>query len=803
MNVNYTSMFKRNLLIALRSLSKNKVSSFINIAGLAVGMAVAMLIAFWVWDELTYDRYFPHYERIAQVMQHQTFNGHKGTESSIPIPLEPELRSKYGHNFKYLAMASWQGEHILGYGDKKITQEGNYMDQDITRILSLPMLKGTQEGLKELHSILISKSTARALFGEAEAMGKMLKIDNQLEVKVTGVYEDLPFNTSFSQLHFIAPWELYVSSQEWVQNARKEQQWGNNSFQLFALIDDHAEMQQLSAKIKNVKYDKVDKEEKKFKAEIFLHPMEDWHLNSSWEEGVQTGGFMQYVRLFTIVGIFVLLLACINFMNLSTARSEKRAKEVGIRKTIGSVRGQLVRQFFSESFVVVCCSFVLAVVFIMLVLPWFNEVADKKMSFPWAQPLFWLVSLAFIAFTGLVAGSYPAFYLSSFQPIKVLKGTFKAGRFAALPRKMLVVLQFTISITFIIGTIIVYQQIQHTKNRPLGYDNKGIVMVQMSSQDFYGKYDLLRNELKNNGTIVEMAESSSPLTGVWSNNGGFSWEGKDPNLDAEFGTIWVTHDFGNTVGWQFAQGRDFSRDFPTDSSGLIMNEAAVKFSGIKDPVGKTINWGDRDYKVVGVIKDMLMESPYDPVRQTVYFLDYENVNWMNFKLNPAKSATESLANVKEAFKKYIPAVPFDYEFADEKFGEKFEAEERVGTLAAAFAGLAVFISCLGLFGLASFAAEQRTKEIGIRKVLGATVNNLWTLLSRDFVVLVLISCILSAPIAYYYLHGWLQQYKYHTEISWWVFGLAAIGAVVITLITVSFQAIRAATVNPMKSLKSE
>jgi len=796
-------MFKRNLLIALRSLSKNKVSSFINIAGLAVGMAVAMLIAFWVWDELTYDRYFPHYARIAQVMQHQTFNGHKGTGTAIPIPLEPEMRSKYGHNFKYLAMASWQGEHILGYGDKKITQEGNYMDKDITRILSLPMLKGTHDGLKELNSILISKSTAKALFGEAEAMGKMLKIDNQLEVKVTGVYEDLPFNTSFSQLHFIAPWELYVSSQEWVQNAQKEQQWGNNSFQLFALIDDHAEMSQLSAKIKNVKYDKVDKEEKKFKAEIFLHPMEDWHLNSSWEEGVQTGGFMQYVRLFTIVGIFVLLLACINFMNLSTARSEKRAKEVGIRKTIGSVRGQLVRQFFSESFVVVWCSFVLAVVFIMLVLPWFNEVADKKMSFPWAQPLFWLASLAFIAFTGLVAGSYPAFYLSSFQPIKVLKGTFKAGRFAALPRKMLVVLQFTISITFIIGTIIVYQQIQHTKNRPLGYDNKGIVMVQMSSQDFYGKYDLLRNELKNNGTIVEMAESSSPLTGVWSNNGGFSWEGKDPNLDAEFGTIWVTHDFGNTVGWQFAQGRDFSRDFPTDSSGLIMNEAAVKFSGIKDPVGKTINWGDRDYKVVGVIKDMLMESPYDPVRQTVYFLDYENVNWMNFKLNPAKSATESLANVKEAFKKYIPAVPFDYEFADEKFGEKFEAEERVGTLAAAFAGLAVFISCLGLFGLASFAAEQRTKEIGIRKVLGATVNNLWTLLSRDFVVLVLISCILSVPIAYYYLHGWLQQYKYHTEISWWVFGIAAVGAVLITLITVSFQAIRAATVNPMKSLKSE
>lgn len=797
-------MFKNNFLIALRSLSKNRVSSFINIAGLAVGMAVALLIALWVWDELTYDRYFPHYERIAQVMQHQTFNGHKGTGPAIPIPLEPELRNKYGHNFQYLAMASWQGEHILSFGDKKVIQEGNYMDKDITRILSLPMLQGTHDGLKELNSILLSKSAAQSLFGTAEPLGKLIKIDNLLEVKVTGVYEDLPFNTEFHNLHFIAPWELYVSSQEWVKNARAEQQWGNNSFQLFALIANQTNLATLSSKIKNVKYDKVDKEEKKFKAEIFLHPMKDWHLNSNWEEGVQTGGFMQYVRLFTIVGIFVLLLACINFMNLSTARSEKRAKEVGIRKTIGSVRGQLIRQFFSESFVVVCCSFLVAVVFILLVLPWFNEVADKKISFPWTQPLFWLGSLAFISFTGLVAGSYPAFYLSSFQPIKVLKGTFKAGRFASIPRKMLVVLQFTISITFIIGTLIVYQQIQHTKNRPLGYNNQGIVMVQMSSPDHYGKYDLLRNELKSNGTILEMAQSSSPLTGVWSNNGGFSWEGKDPNLDAEFATVWVTHDFGKTVDWQFNQGRDFSRDFSTDTSALVMNEAAVKFSGIKDPVGKTINWGDdRTYKIIGVIKDMLMESPYDPVRQTVYFLDYENVNWMNFKLNPAKSASESLANVREAFKKYIPSVPFDYEFADESFSEKFEAEERVGTLAAAFAGLAVFISCLGLFGLASFAAEQRTKEIGIRKVLGASVNHLWALLSRDFVILVLISCILAVPIAYHYLHGWLQQYKYHTEISWWVFGIAAFGAVAITLITVSFQAVRAATVNPMKSLKSE
>jgi len=794
----YSNFFK----IALRNLAKNKASSFINIAGLAVGMAVAMLIGLWMRDELTFDQYHPNYARVAAIMQHQSFNGHRGTENSIPFPLEAELRDKYGEDFKYLAMASWPNDQILTYGDKIITREGNYMHKDIPKILSLEMQQGSHDGLKELHSILLAESTVKALFDDADPMGKLIKVGNE-NLRVTGVYADLPFNTSFHNLTFIAPWELYVSTQDWIKTARDENQWDNNSFQLFAQIADQADMEKLSAKIKNVKLDKVSAEDKKYQAEIFLHPMKDWHLNSNWVEGVQTGGFMQYVWLFGTIGAFVLLLACINFMNLSTARSEKRAKEVGIRKTVGSVRGQLILQFFSESFLVVIFAFATAIVFILLVLPWFNEVADKKMSFPWGEPFFWLSSFVFILFTGLVAGSYPAFYLSSFQPIKVLKGTFKAGRLAAIPRKALVVLQFTISITFIIGTIIVYQQIQHTKNRPLGYDNRGIIMIQMTSADFHGKYDLLRNELKSQGTIVEMSESSSPLTAVWSNQGGFEWEGKDPNLDAEFAVVRVTHDYGKTVGWKFTSGRDFSRVFSTDSAALVINEAAVKFMNLDQPIGKKVIWHDQPVTIIGVIKDMVMESPYDPVKQTVYHINYENVNWINLKLDPAKSTSESLASVKATFKKFIPSVPFDYQFVDESFNEKFEAEERVGTLAAGFAGLAVFISCLGLFGLASFAAEQRTKEIGIRKVLGATVNNLWGLLSRDFVVLVMISCLLATPLAYHYLHGWLQQYQYRTEISWWVFGLAAAGALVITLLTVSFQAIRAAMANPVKSLKSE
>ena len=800
-------MLRSYFKIAFRNLAKNKVYSFINIGGLAVGMAVAMMIGLWIYDELSYDKYHQNYDRLAQVMQHQTFNGHKGTESSIPMPLVNELRTKYGSDFKHLAMSTWQGDGILTYGETKITRQGNYMDVDIPKMLSLKMLKGNYDGLKELNSVLLSESTAKALFGNVDPMGKLMKIDNKTDVKVTGVYEDLPFNTRFRELHFIAPWKLYVSLQKWVQRALDENQWGNNSFQLFAQIADKADMEKVSKKIKNAKLDKVDAEEKKFKAEIFLNPMSDWHLRSNWEEGVKTGGFIQYVWLFAIVGVFVLLLACINFMNLSTARSEKRAKEVGIRKAVGSVRAQLINQFFSESFLVVLFAFVGAVVFTLALLPWFNEVTDKKISFPWLTPAFWLISGGFIGVTGLLAGSYPALYLSSFNPVKVLKGTFRAGRFASVPRQVLVVVQFTVSVTLIIGTIIVYRQIQHTKDRPIGYDKNGLIMMQMMSPDFYGKYDLLRTELKNNGAILEMTESSSPLTGVWSNNGGFDWKGKDPSLQADFATIWVTHDFGKTVGWQFKEGRDFSRSFSTDTAAIVINEAAVKFMGLKNPLGTVVQWGQGKgaeyFTIVGIIKDMLMQSPYEPVKQTIYLLNYENVNWMTLKLNPAKSATQSIAAIEAAFKKHIPSAPFDYKFADEEFGKKFTSEERIGKLAGVFALLAVFISCLGLFGLASFVAEQRTKEIGVRKVLGASVLNLWGLMSKDFIILVIISCLIAGPIAYYYLNDWLQDYKYRTEISWWIFAASGVGALLITLLTVSYQSIRAALVNPVKSLKSE
>lgn len=800
-------MFRSYFKIGWRTLLKHKGYSFINIGGLAVGIAVAMLIGLWIKDELSFNKSHRNYDRVAQVMQHQTFNGVVGTQSSIPYPLAEGIRTKYGEDFQYLSMASWTGDHILSYGETNLAKSGNYMQPDGPHILDLQMISGSRDGLREPGSILLSQSVAKSIFGDEDPMNKLMRIDNRMDVKVTGIYEDIPANSNFGNMTFIAPWDLYVSTQNWVKSARDESQWGNNSFQLFAQLADHADMEKVSERIRSIKYDAVGEDEKIFNAEIFLHPMKDWHLQSRWENGVHSGGFIQYVWLFGIVGIFVLLLACINFMNLSTARSEQRAKEVGIRKSIGSVKRQLIGQFLSESFMVVVIAFMLALAIVSIVLPHFNDLTKKQITMPYADPYFLIATIVFIAITGLLAGSYPALYLSSFQPVKVLKGTFKSGRFASVPRKILVVVQFTVSVTLIIGTIIVYNQIQFSKDRPMGYDRNGIIMINMSTLDYYGKYDVFRSELKNTGAIEEMSESSSPLTGVWSSNGGFTWEGKDPDLQAEFATIRVTHDFGKTIGWTITDGRDFSRDYASDSVGFIFNESAIKFMSMENPIGKTVRWGDdeegTDFKIIGVIKDMLMESPFAEVSPTVYLISYENVNWIELKLSPELSTHAAIEKVEGVFKKIIPDVPFSYQFADEEHARKFASEERVGILSGIFASLAIFISCLGLFGLASFVAEQRTKEIGIRKVLGASVTNLWGMLSKDFLILVIVSSLIAIPIAYYYLDSWLQNYEYRVPISWWTFGISIASAIVITLLTVSYQAISAALMNPVKSLRSE
>ena len=794
-------MLKNYFKIAFRNLLKNKGYSFINIAGLATGIAVAVLIGLWIWDELSYDKYHRNYDRIAQVWQHNIYNGTKGSQVSNPYLMAEEIHNNFGSDFKYVLQASWNFSHIITLGEKKFNKTGYYFEPEVTDMLSLKMVKGKSDGLKDPYSILLSETTAKAYFGESDPMNQILRINNKFDVKVTGVYEDLPYNTFFRNMNYLLPWELYLISNPWIK--KMETPWGSNFTQTFVQVADNADMEKVSAKIINVKFNKLSEDDRKYKPEVFLLPMSKWHLYSEFKNGKNVGGRIEFVWLFGIIGIFVLLLACINFMNLSTARSEKRAKEVGIRKSIGSERYQLIGQFFSESLVVSLLAFVVSILLVQLILPSFNQVADKKLSLLWGNPLFWIIGVSFSILTGIIAGSYPALYLSSFQPVKVLKGTFRAGKYASIPRQVLVVLQFTVSVTLIIGTIIVFRQIEFAKDRPVGYDRNGLINVFLTTPDIHKHYDAVRNELKNSGAIIEMTESGSPTTQTWNSNGGFEWKGKDPALAVDFPNNGCSFEYGKTVGWQFKEGRDFSREHGTDSLAFVINESAAKFLGFKNPVGETLIWEKKSYTIIGVIKDMIVESPYEPVRASLFHISNDQEGLVIIKLNPTIGSRAAISKVEEVFKKYNPAAPFDYKFVDEEYARKFGDEERIGKLASFFAILAILISCLGIFGLASFVAEQRTKEIGVRKVLGASVFNLWSMLSKDFVLLVAISLVIAMPIGFYFMNDWLHKYEYRTDINWWIFVVSGGGALLITLLTVSYQSIKAALANPVGSLRSE
>jgi ABC-type antimicrobial peptide transport system permease subunit len=808
-------MIRNYLKIAWRNLIRNKVSSFINIGGLAVGMAVAMLIGLWIWDELSFNKYHQNYDRIVQVMQKEKHLGNVNIWNHMPYRLVNELQTNYRGDFKHIVIATEADNYYLSQGENKILQTGQYMEAATPEMLTLKMLRGSWAALKDPHSVLLSASAAKSLFGNADPMDKTVKVSNTYDVhtttdvKVTGIYEDLPQNTQFHESQFFMPWDLYAAADPRLSTMA----WDDHRFLIYAEIQPGADLDKVSADIKDSELKVIRpladmKQEVAANPKILLNPMKNWHLYSNFKDGVADKGHVQFVWIVGIIGCFVLLLACINFMNLSTARSEKRAAEVGIRKAIGSARGQLISQFFSESLLVVLLAFMIALLFASLTLPLLNDLSAKQLTIPFTNLWFWLACLGFILFTGLLAGIYPALYLSSFQPVKVLKGAFRAGRMASVPRKVLVVMQFTVSIVLIICTIIIYNQLIFAKNRPVGYSRDGLVIVPMQSIDYQGKQDVLRNELKNTGAVAEVAESESPVTGISSNNGGFTWKGKNPGIEEKFGTLTVTAEYGKTIGWQFKDGRDFSKGSAADSSGFIINEAAAKYMGLQNPVGETIHWKskwnnvDKDYMIIGVIKDMVMESPYDAIKPVVFRLG-GNPNWIFIRVNPQVSVHSALPKIADVFKKIIPSVPFTYNFADEDYAKKFAAEEQIGKLTRFFSSLAIFISCLGLFGMAMFMAEQRTKEIGVRKVLGATVFTIWRLLSKDFIGLVIISLIIAAPIAWYFMSKWLQNYQYRTPIAWWIFALTGIGAVLITLLTVSYQSIKAALANPVNSLRSE
>jgi putative ABC transport system permease protein len=793
-------MLVHHLNIAFRNLIRSKAYSVINITGLAVGLSVTMLIGMWVYDELTFNHYHTNHHRIAQVFQHQTIN-HEIQTTAAPAPVATELKVNYKSDFKHVVRAWWwESAHIISIDDKKILKKGSFMDPEALEMFSFRMLQGSWKSLQDPASVVLSQSTAKALFGDEDPINQNLRIGNLMDARVAGVYEDIPHNSILYGLGFIASWEFWVSHHDWMQ--AEENDW-STSIMTFVETNPAKTFEALSNQIKDLKRNNIDRTQAaKENPQIFLYPMDRWHLYD-FKNGVEVSGRMKSVWMFGTIGVFVLILACVNFMNLSTAQSERRAKEVGVRKSIGSVRFQLINQFLSESFITVLVAFVVAIGIASVCLPLFNELADKEINMPWNNVTFWLVSLFFVCITAMLAGSYPAFYLSSFQPVKVLKGTFKAGRLAALPRRILVVLQFSVSIVLVIGTITVWQQVNFAKNRPVGYTREGLIMVRKNSPEFWGKFNSLKNELKASGAVLEVAESSSPATDIWFNSSGFTWRGKDPDMQDDFATVAVTHDYGKTMGWNFIEGRDFSKEFATDSSALVLNRTAARLMGLENPVDEEIIWNGKKHTVIGVIEDMIMDSPYKPVKQTIFHLNYEGNVWINVRINPELSTAQALSKIEGVFNKLFPSVPFDYKFTDQEYASKFSAEQRTGKLASLFSILAVFISGLGLFGLASFVAEQRKKEIGIRKILGASVANLWKMLSSEFVKLVLIACVVASPIAWHLLNEWLDAYEYRTDVSFKTFVVVTLGALSITIITVSYQTIRSALGDPVKSLRSE
>ena len=800
-NLNNYGMFKSYFKIGWRSLLRNKAYSAINIGGLAMGMTVALLIGLWVHNELSYNKSFENYQRIGGLYHNLNFGDKIFTHDGAPYPLGRELKNNFAE-FDEVVMVLGPRDHVVAVDEKKFSKTCYFVDPAFTDLFSLHMLQGTRNGLKEVHSIMLAKSFADA-FLDGDAVGKTIKFDNRDNLIVSGVFEDFPDNSHFAEVKILVPIDYHFSLSE--DAHRQKESWENFDPGCFVLLNEKASWTETESKIKNFLFQKIPEVAKSLKPEAVLHPMEKWNLYADFKDGKNAGGKIRFAWMFGTVGIFVLMLACINFMNLSTARGEMRSKEVGIRKVMGSMRNQLVNQFMSESLLVVAISFTLAVGIIVFLLPGFNELAGTKIQIPWSNYYFIASSLAFIILTGMLAGSYPALYLSSFNPVKVLKGTFKVGRFSSIPRKVLVVFQFTISTTLIIGTVVVFQQIQHAKNRSAGFDLENIIHMAIRTEDL-GKadYNSLRHDLLATGVVENMAKSDYPITGNASSNVAITWEGKDPSQQPLIALNRCSHDFPGTNGFQFVEGRDFSRDYGTDSSALIVNELAAKLiSPTGSALGKKIKWPEQEREIIGVIKDQVRWTPF--VKQTphFYFIDYQGMGYLTIRIKPDPGVHTALEKIQVVLKKYDPGSPFDYKFQDEDYARLFKAEERTGKLASVFSGLAIFISCIGIFGLASFAASQRTKEIGIRKVLGASVFKVWKMLSNDFVWLVLASSALACPIAYYFAMQWLQQYEYRIEISWEIFVTTCITLFVITMITVSYQSIKAALANPVESLRSE
>ncbi len=783
-------MLKNYFKTAWRNLFRNKGFSITNIFGLAIGMASTIFILLWVHNELTYDKFHKNYDNIYQVIANRDFNNQVFTDRSMAMPLAAALENS-SPQIKHAVVITQQQPNVLTYNNRKIKKQGYVVSEHFFDIFSWQFVKGNAAtALKDPNSIVLTEDAAKAFFGKADPINKMLTVDNDRSVKVTAIVKSPPGNSTF-QFDWIMPFNYNDPGTKAAMN-----EWINSSWNVFIQTVPHADTALLNNTITKIKrshgHDEI--------SSYFAFPMSHWHLYSDFENGKNTGGMIEYVRLFSLIAIIILLIACINFMNLSTARSVKRAKEVGIRKTLGSNKRQLIFQFYCESFILTLIAFVVAIIIVVLLLPSFNLMVDKQLSLHIMQPLFWIMALGIIVFTAFVAGSYPALYLSSFNPVKVLKGTVVSGKKTILPRHVLVIAQFIISILLISATIIVYQQIQHVQERDMGYNSNGLIMIP-STPDTDKNFAAIKNNLLASGIITDMTRTSSPITEIWWNTGAPDYDGKLANAQIIMGGLATDVDFAKTMDVKILQGHDFMGT-PADSNSMMLNKAAVEAMKLKNPVGMQMRYG-KTYTVIGVTDDVIMSSPFDPAYPMLMVYSGSNSSMNTMRIKAGVPAPKAIALLKTVFQKYNPSVPFEYKFVDQEFQKKFITEELISRLTNIFSALAIFICCLGLAGLVSFTIEKRFREIGVRKVLGASVQQLLLLISKEFLKLVVVAFVIAVPLTYWLMNHWLQNYQYRIHINWWLFAIVGIVMFALTLMVVSLNTLRAAVANPVKSLRSE
>ncbi|HEV8284634.1 MAG TPA: ABC transporter permease [Chitinophagaceae bacterium] len=790
-------MIKNYLKTAWRNIWRNKSFSLINIMGLALGLACSLLIMLWVNDEYNVDAFHKNRSRLYSVYERQNHDGQWSAFHGSPGIMADEMKQVLPE-VQYATNYAWNELSTFEANNKIIKENGNHAGQDFFKMFSYPLLEGNAiTALKTPSDIAISKKMAEEFFGSpAEAIGKTIRYQNNKDFKITAVFDNVPQNST-AQFDYILNWQSFLENNSWAKD------WTNNGPPCYIMLRQDTDAKAFETRI--VRFlDNYNKEQTPNDyIRLGIERYRDIYLQSNFDrQGNISGGRIQYVQLFSIVAIFILLIACINFMNLTTARSVKRAKEIGVRKVVGAVRFALIRQFIGEALLIVSIAIIISLVLVMLALPQFNQLTAKQILIPFRDPAFWLTITGLLLVTGFISGSYPALYLSSFNPVRVLKGSLKFSRGALWFRKGLVVFQFMLSIILIIGTIVISRQVNYIQSINLGYDRENLIYIPLEG-DLTGKFELFKNQALNMPGIKDITRMTQNPTQIENGTGGVDWEGKNPNSGIEFTWAMVGYDFIKTIHAQMKQGRDFSKDFATDSVGYIVNETALKIIGYKNPIGKPLTFWQKKGTIIGVIKDFHFNSLQEAINPLVLSLG-ENHEWGEalVRTEPGKTK-EALASLEKVCKSLNPKFPFTYKFSDEEYQKLYKSEQVVNQLSNYFSFLAIFISCLGLLGLAIFTAEQRTKEFGIRKVLGASPVILFSLLSKEFLLLVFIAMIIACPIAWMVMNKWLQDYEYRVDVTWSMFVIAGLLAILIALVTVSFQAIKAAIATPVKSLRTE